>query len=40
MKCNKRKPRCLKLKYRKLIHMLGLLDKSVWVNYPIAPPLN
>ena len=36
----KRKPRCLKLKYRKLKHMLGLLDKSMWVNYPIAPPAN
>lgn len=29
---------CFKLKYRKLSHMLGLLNKSVWVNPPIAPP--
>lgn len=40
MKTVKRKPRCLKLIHRNEIHMLGLLDKSVWVNYPIAPPAN
>jgi len=40
MKQIKRKPRCLKLIHRNEIHMLGLLDKSVWVNYPIAPPAN
>lgn len=40
MKEIKRKPRCLKLKYRKLEYMLGLLGKNVWGNYPLAPPAN
>ena len=40
MKVIKRKPRCLKLKYRKLEHMFGLLDKNMWANYPLAPPTN
>ena len=35
---NKRKPRCLKLRYRKLQHMFGLSNLKVWDNPPIAPP--
>ena len=34
----KRKPRCLKLRHRKSVHMTGLLDKNKWVNFPVAPP--
>tara|TARA_R100000773_G_C4132628_1_gene62789 strand:+ start:288 stop:488 length:201 start_codon:yes stop_codon:yes gene_type:complete len=33
-----RKPRCLKLKYRKLSHMFGLSNLNAWDNPPIAPP--
>ena len=36
----KRKPRCLKLKYRKLEHMFGLSNLKAWDNPPIAPPFN
>lgn len=34
----KRKPRCLKLRHRKLQHMFGLSNLKVWDNPPIAPP--
>ena len=34
----RRKPRCLKLKYRKLSHMFGLSNLNAWDNPPIAPP--
>ena len=40
MKVIKRKPRCLKLKYRKLEHMFGLSNLKAWDNPPIAPPFN
>jgi len=34
----KKKPRCLKLRYRKLQHMFVLSNLKVWDNPPIAPP--
>ena len=34
----KRKPKFLKLRYRKLQYMSRLLNLKVWDNPPIAPP--
>ncbi len=36
----KRKPKCLKLKYKKSNYMHGLSNLKVWDNPPIAPPFN
>jgi hypothetical protein len=39
VKQTKRKPKCLKLKYKKQTYMNRLVGLHYWVNPIIAPPL-